>query len=422
MDNRFDKYIVNKNNDYEKYAVNPIVGALNKQDFFDKYIKSEPFGLLRDIGAAGLRAGQNIAATLGEAGQAIGDLASPLRRFVPESMKFAPYVNIREELGLGKDRPIDVGSLVQGNNPNPLTQGITQYAGGAILGGPSMGGQIAGNAIWGALQSQPDQSNLSGLLPNGRLGAAIEEGGLAALSFLGAKAISGLKSSSKTGLKNTILKSHDAIESSADKGFNHVSNEVKQRNVTFPEIPNLANELKEYFPKTKTAEKMLKKAEYGDYDSLRKVQEDLYTTGKLNKKSDLESDRLRGEERFEKRNEINKMISDNLKNTGNEDLAKALDKARNEWRILHEVYYNPKMPTALIKMVDKTHRLIPKDIFNILSEDSIPMNQLKEFHPGLSEAVSRYGNIKNINKRISKLAPWAGGATIGALTTKFMKK
>lgn len=154
-----------------------------ENEFFNNNIKSEPFGILRDIAAGGLRAGQNIAATLGEAGQAIGSLASPLRQFIPESMKRIPDVNIREELGLGHDRPVDVGSLVQGNNPNPLTQTLAQYGAGSLLGGPTRAGQVAGNALWGALQGQPNESHLGGLLPEGRPGAMMESAALSALPY-----------------------------------------------------------------------------------------------------------------------------------------------------------------------------------------------------------------------------------------------
>ena len=133
-----------------------------------------PVSTLQDILTGGLKGGQNIAATLGEAGNA---LASGLTR------GYAPQVNIREEMGLGKDRPVDFQNLIGPKNPNPFIQGMAQYAPGVMAGGSSLPGQVASNALYSATQTQPNEQNAMGILPSGRVGGAIEGGVMGALPF-----------------------------------------------------------------------------------------------------------------------------------------------------------------------------------------------------------------------------------------------
>lgn len=166
--------------------------------------------------------------------------------------------------------------------------------------------------------------------------------------------------------------------------------------------------LSEYFPKTKESKELINKASNGDYNALRKVQSELYTRGKKNLGSDLETDRLRGEEMFERRNNINQSISNHLNDTGNHDLSKKLNESRMQYKKLQDIYYNPYINNAIVKMVDKKTRYIPKNIMKVLQEDSIPMKNFINSHPGLKTAITRNA----IARLMVKGALGAGGTYI----------
>lgn len=135
-----------------------------------------PIDTVRDVAGGAMKGAQNIAALLGEGGQAIGDIGARL-----VTGKWPQEINIREELGLGKDRPVDLESIISSKNPNPLLQGLGQYAPAIIAGGASLPGQMLSNALYGSTQASPEQKNLFGILPEGRPGAALEGALLSAL-------------------------------------------------------------------------------------------------------------------------------------------------------------------------------------------------------------------------------------------------
>ena len=228
----------------------------------------------------------------------------------------------------------------------------------------------------------------------------------------------------KGSIKNTILNTHDALENRASEGFKTVSSEVNNRGISqIPTNlidPNMVDNLKEYFPKTKIVNSLLNAGSYGDYNALRKIQSDLYKNGKKNLGSSLESDRLKGAEMFEKREDINQAISKHLQNTGNYDLDNILNDARNDYKTLQKVYYNPNMNKTIVNMVNKDYRKIPNNLMAVLKEKSNPMQKLKDFHPGLESAVKRYGIRKNALSRLMKYGlPIGGGAAGGYAAAKY---
>jgi hypothetical protein len=154
-----------------------------KKDILNMGLSTGDF--LQDLGAGAMRGGQNIAALLGEGGNALASLLTG---------GYAPKVNIREEMGLGKNRPVDLGSMFASKKANPLVMGLGQYAPAIIAGGTTLPGQATAMGLYGAAQAQPDQQNAFGLLPQGRGGAAIESAALAGLPFAIPKAIGGIKS------------------------------------------------------------------------------------------------------------------------------------------------------------------------------------------------------------------------------------
>lgn len=139
-----------------------------------------PIDTMRDIAAGGLEAGRNIAATLGEGGQAIGNMGARIATGKwPQN-----NVDIRQELGMGGNNPVDLRNIIGSSNPNPIIQGLAQYAPGIIAGGSSIPGQIISNSLYAGTQAQPQQQNAFGMLPSGRPGAMIESGVLASLPAL----------------------------------------------------------------------------------------------------------------------------------------------------------------------------------------------------------------------------------------------
>lgn len=227
----------------------------------------------------------------------------------------------------------------------------------------------------------------------------------------------------KNSLIQSILKPHDALERAAAEKFQHVSGEVSKRGSSNMAInPNEIENLKQYFDKTRQSNKLLNDAKTGDYDALRKLQSDLYKKGKKNLQSDLETDRMRGAEMLEKRNDINSDISDSLRMQGHHDLADVLDAAKQDYSTLQKIYYNPNLPNALLKMVDKETRKIPENIAQILQEQSKPMNAFKAFHPELETNVNRYLTQNKLlfnplsNAAIYGVPIYAAGKGIGAFT------
>lgn len=244
---------------------------------------------------------------------------------------------------------------------------------------------------------------------------------------LGAKALSAVNPAglmkSKKAIINNVLDTHDALENKASEGFQTVSDEVNKRGITqVPIDSGMIDDISQFFPKTKQANALLSDAKSGDYNALRKIQSQLYTEGKKNLSSDIETDRMRGQERLEKRDEINQAISDHLKNTGNTDLDNTLNTARDDFRKLQQIYYNPNMSNAVIKMVDSDVRKIPTNILKVLQENSIPMQNLRDFHPGLQNDVNRYLLRKNALNQIKYLLPVGAVGAAGFGAAKYFDK
>lgn len=299
-----------------------------------------------------------------------------------------------------------------------------------VLGKSPVASRIAGNALLGGAYS-PDNP----LLGIG-LGAA---GG--AFGEAASKGINGLKNSlkdneifkkiasnpkylltTKKEIKNNLLDKHDFLENRASNAFNHVSKEVNDRGINHIQLANYLpehffEEAKHYFPNTRASADLLNKAKTGNYNALRKMQGDLYKRAKKNLSSQFEADNLKAAEMLEKRNDINQTISNHLQQTGHHDLSKVLDEARSDWSTLQNKYYNEHISNSLVKMFDKNIRKIPKNLVNLLSEESIPMKEILDFHPGLEEKIIGHkigkGALKKVGKYGGPAAFALGGYELG---------
>jgi len=207
----------------------------------------------------------------------------------------------------------------------------------------------------------------------------------------------------KKYFKNALLNSHDELENKASDAFKDVSHEVNLRGINnIPIDKNSIENLKEYFPRTRQANELLEKGSKGDYNALRQIQADLYHSGKKSLGSELEAERMRGAEMFERREDINDLISHHLLVTGNPDLYEQLMRARHDYRTLQNIFYNPHMNNSIVNMVNKDIRKIPKNLISILGEESKPMKALLDFHPGLESKLSKYNLKRNALKTIKK--------------------
>lgn len=120
---------------------------------------AHPINAARDVLGGVARGAQNTAAALGEAGQYIGDnpVTRALNKKLPSWMKVVPQVDIREEMGLGKNNPVDLGGMIESKDPNKLLSGLGQYGLGGAAGGARALPAIAANSINAAVQAPPGQ-------------------------------------------------------------------------------------------------------------------------------------------------------------------------------------------------------------------------------------------------------------------------
>lgn len=271
--------------------------------------------------------------------------------------------------------------------------------------------KIAGNALLGGAYSP--ENPLLGLGLGASAGAVGEGLGRGYSSLKNNNVLGHILSNPKSlfttkkELTNHLLNKHDFLENRASQAFNHVSNEVNSRGINRIPIENrlpddFFEKAKHFFPKTQASLDLLNKAKTGDYNALRKMQSDLYKRAKKNLSSQFDADTMKGAEMLEKRNDINQLISNHLQETGHDDLSKLLDEARHDWSTLQKTYYNENVSNALIKMFNKDIRKIPKNLANLLSEESIPMKTILDFHPGLEEKIIGHklgqGALKKIGK------------------------
>ena len=83
-----------------------------------------------------------------------------------------PHYDPGEMFGLAGSQPVDLNKTIS-HNPDSFMSKMGQFAPAIAAGGISLPGQMAANGLWGAIQADPNQTN--SVLPNGRIGAGIED-------------------------------------------------------------------------------------------------------------------------------------------------------------------------------------------------------------------------------------------------------
>jgi len=275
------------------------------------------------------------------------------------------------------------------NEPYDTMAGAQQVAGGFLLPGMKFaeeipgvqkGGQLISNALGGLNNKlNPLQNVFSKLAPE--------------------------------DIAKTVQQNHDAMKTSASDLFNNVADQAKARGInTIPVDKNVIDNIAAYLPKTRAVQSLMDKANSGDYASVRKLQSELWNRGTKKTSSVLSSDKDAGEEMLDLRDKVNEGISKHFKDTGNEDLGNTLDQARSQWANLKNTYYSH--PT-IAKLVDPNIRKIPKNIANVFSENSVPMERVRQSNPSIVPGMQEIANKQNAMKNLSYLKP--SGPTLGAI-------
>lgn len=382
----------------------------------EKPYERTPMDAIRDV-VGGIAGGsQKLASSLLEGGEYITrkgaekigrDFGNPVN---------VPQWNAREFMGLEGKNPIDLEKMIQSEHPDWLSGAIGKYALPAASGGANMIRQMLMQGGYGASQANPDQQNAMGLLPNGRLGAGMQDAAsvLAAgkLLPLMSKGLGNIFSTVKNAftkinpkeVSESVQKSHDILEKSAQDIFEDVGKTAKARGADIVPInSNIIDKVTPFLADTRAVKSFLLKARQGDYSSLRKLQADLFRSGTKAEKANTLADDLKAQEIFDLRDRINESIAKHFRKNGHDDLANDLDKARSMYRNLKQTYYNKKLPMAVLNLVHPDVRKIPRNAMNTFAEESKPMNRLIKQNPLVAEKLEQHIAKKNAIKKLKNI-------------------
>lgn len=209
-----------------------------------------------------------------------------------------------------------------------------------------------------------------------------------------------------------IQNNYNLMDTQASNDFEHVGNEVVRRQIPHAPINQALDDritaMKDYLPKTDRSRQLINDARTGDYQALRDLQTDLFHRGNKRLNSDLASDNNEGERMLEDREHINNAISDNLINTGNSDLNVILNRGRNTYRNMQEIYHpqRPKNPPISNLVGENQH--IPDNLLNVLQQDSENMQRVRNANPQATNLLQRHLTRQNALTNLKRLGTIAG--------------
>lgn len=211
-----------------------------------------------------------------------------------------------------------------------------------------------------------------------------------------------------------LQEGYSKLKGKAETLFDTVRDEATKRGINLlPVGKSFIDSLSPYLAKTDATKELLKKAQTGDYESLRKVQTDLFTRG--TKKWNSQADMDKAARGMEKRKQLNDFIHDHFKNTGHQDLASQLNEARNLYRELEQTYHHKKLPQSIKDIYDPEvwpEKFSPK-ILETLSKGTKPLNRLIAQNPMVGSELEKGVGHQNALKSIKRL----GIGTIGGTST-----
>lgn len=194
---------------------------------------------------------------------------------------------------------------------------------------------------------------------------------------------------------------HNSMLNEASGLYDQVKSEAKNRNINNVNIdPNLIEQARTpgYFPNTAASRKLINQAATGDYEALHNLQSDMGKRSRDKMSSDFAADRDVGEEMHELRNSINENTANHFRQTGNEDLADALQLGRNKYAQFKDLFYGNNTNNAIKNLVDPSFNKVPNNLMNVLSENSVPMQKILDANPFVKNQVKKYqAKQKSIN-------------------------
>lgn len=353
------------------------MGALKSIPGYYQAAKTEVPGVFNTIRNNPLSAGKQAVAGMAETGQNVFNTPHNIINYLSQRLHLVPE---------------DINKIVQMSRMPDSSQQINQ-----TFGEPNQPGE---KLIRGAFR------NMETLIPAAKFGAsAIRSAGNAVRPINPEK------------VARSIQKSHDTLNTEAGDIFSDVGKKAYQRNVSMvPLRQDLVSDIADHplIPKTAKMKEVLNKAYSGDYNGLRDLQSELWQRATKASRSPLVSEANAAEELFDLRDEVNKSISNHFHRTGHGDLAHSLEMGREKYKLLKDTYYSRKTPNAIKNLVDSENRKMPKNIMNVLSQESKPMSRIKKENPYAARKSEQYESKQNAINTLKNLG--LGGAVVGGLS------
>jgi hypothetical protein len=211
-------------------------------------------------------------------------------------------------------------------------------------------------------------------------------------------------------LIDMVQKGHDLLHNESSGIYNLVKEKAKNMKINVGhDILDEAHEI----TNSKSLERVIDNAKGGNYDSLHSLQSELGKLASKGLSSDLPSEMLKGRDYLYIRKKINDAIRNHFINSGENDLAHLLDKGSSKFAEKMQTYFEHP---AIGKIVHPELRHIPRDIYGVFSEESKPMSDVINKHPGMKEIMDLLASKKNILKNIRNVGigvPVTGGSLYG---------
>jgi hypothetical protein len=205
-------------------------------------------------------------------------------------------------------------------------------------------------------------------------------------------------------LVEMVQKGHDLLHNESSGIYNLVKEKAKNMKVNVGhDILDEAHEI----TNSKSLKKIIDKAKEGDYDSLHSLQSELGKLGSKGLSSDMPSEMLKGRDYLHIRKKINDEIRNHFINSNEGDLAHLLDKGSEKFAEKMNTYFEHP---GIGKIVHPDLRHVPKDIYNVFSEESKPMGDVISKHPGMKEIMDLLSHKKNILRNLKTV----GISSVGA--------
>jgi len=189
----------------------------------------------------------------------------------------------------------------------------------------------------------------------------------------------------KQAIRDTQAKVNLATENTG-KIFDKIEEAVKERGISkVPVDKKLIKQAESFLSDTQANKDLIQLANKGDYKALRALQSDLRKRAEKAMSSGLEAEYRRGEKIVETRDKLNESIANHLEGTGHKDLAKDLNKARNDYRDIQQTYFSSPQ---LAKVFGKS-QVVPKNPKTLLSTESTEMKKFMSAHPEVQEILKK---------------------------------